>query len=46
MTAAQRASSAPIWQGTVFFVVLAVVLGLIGFIIGIRGRLFTKHETG
>ena len=39
-------SGAPLWQGTLGFVAIAFVAGIIGFILGVRGRLFTKHETG
>jgi len=46
MPAVQGASSDPLWQGTVAFVILAVALGLLGQILALRGKVVTRHESG
>lgn len=46
MPLAPSPSGVPLIVGTVVFVIIAVVLGLIGFLIGKRGKLFTSHDSG
>jgi len=46
MQAAVSASAAPLWQGSVAFVILAAALGLIGQLLALRGKVITRHESG
>jgi hypothetical protein len=36
----------PLLVGSIVFVFIAAVLGVIGVLIGYRGKMFTRHETG
>jgi hypothetical protein len=42
----EGASAAPLWQGTVAFLILAVALGLVGQILAFSGKVITRHESG